>query len=120
MAVSVYPYNLFGGTMVNGSIYPAAINASSSGANTVVAAFTGKRIVVLKYKYIAARSAPVLATWQSSGGTVLDGPCDLSASGGAQEPFTVCGHFCTLPGEALVLYLGTAIQVGGNLLYTLL
>lgn len=115
-----YPQNLFGGTIVNGSIFPASINATQAGVNLVVPTTPGKRIVVLKYKYICARAGPVLATWQSSGGTILDGPCDIAATGGAQEPFTVCGHFSTLPGEDLVLFLDSAIQVGGNLLYTLL
>ncbi len=113
-----FPFNLFGGSVVNGSIYPASINASSAGANTVVAAIPNKRIVVLKYKRIAAGAVTV--TWESSGGTVLDGPCALAANGGEAEAFCVSGHFSTLPGEALVLYLGGSVQVGGNLLYTLL
>ena len=113
-----YPVNLFGGTVPNGPIYPAAINVSSSGANTVIAAVSGKRIIVLKYKRIAA--AKVTATWESGGGTVLDGPCSLAANGGEVEPFCISGHFATLSGEALVLFLGDAVQVGGNLLYTLL
>ena len=116
--MSAFPFNLFGGSVVNGNIYPASINATSAGANTVVAAVPGKRIVVLKYKRIAA--AAVTVTWESSGGAVLDGPCALAANGGEVEPFCVSGHFSTLQSEGLVLYLSGSVQVGGNLLYTLL
>lgn len=103
-------------------ILGVAINASSNGNNTVVAAVSGKRILVIGYKYIA--TSAVTATWESSGGTVLDGPCALAANGGAQEPNpspnddgTFIGLFATLPGEGLVLNLGSGVQVGGNVRY---
>lgn len=102
----------------NAPIFRAPINASSSGNNTIVAAVTGKTIVVLKYKYIA--SGAVIATWESSGGTILDGPCSLAANGGAQEPHNDHGHFAAVYGEALVLNLSAAVQVGGSLVYCLI
>lgn len=111
------PFNLTRAAEM-GPTYPVAINASSSGSNIVVAGVTGKRIVVLKYKRIA--SAAVTATWQSSGGVVLDGPCALPANGGEVETTVAPGHFSTYPGESLVLFLNSAVQVGGNLHYTLI
>ena len=110
--------NLFGSPMVGGQIQSISLNASSVGANTVVAAVPNQRIVVLKYKRIS--SASVAVTWESDGGTVLDGPCTLAANGGEAEAFCASGHFSTLKGEGLILVLGGAAQVGGNLLYVVL
>lgn len=96
-------------------VYEVAINASSSGNNVVVAGVAGKRIVPIYIKVIA--SGAVTASWQSSGGTVLDGPCSLAANGGYVEPYTPTGHFSTLSGEDLDLNLGSSVQVGGNIKY---
>jgi len=93
----------------------AAVNASSAGANVLVAAVPGRALLVAKYKLIAAGAVSV--TFESSGGTVLDGPCALAQNGGVMAPFDVNGYFQTLPGEALVLYLSGAVQVGGSLTY---
>lgn len=112
------PFSLNYGVAANTAIIPAAINASSSGNNTVVAAVAGKRIVVLYVKLIV--SAAITVTWESSGGTVIDGPFSLALNGGYVEPFATCGHFSTLVGEGLVLNLGSGNQVGGNLLYSLI
>lgn len=91
------------------------VNASASGNNTIVAAVTGKKIRVLQYKVICAGAVTV--TWESSGGTVIDGPCAFSANGGEAPPYCPVGHFETLVGEGLVMNLGGAVQVGGHLIY---
>jgi hypothetical protein len=96
-------------------VISVAINASSSGNNTIVASVAGRRIVVTKYKIVAAGAVTV--TFESSGGTVLDGPCAYAANGGVCEPDSENGHFSTLPGEALVLNLSGAVQVGGHVKY---
>ncbi len=119
MATNALPLNIFlGGPIWTEPFYTAAINATLMGSNTVVAAVAGKRIAVVKYKRIA--SAAVTATWESSGGLVLDGPCALAANGGEAEALCLSGHFATVAGEGLVLYLSGATQVGGNLLYILI
>jgi hypothetical protein len=59
-------------------------------------------------------------TWESSGGTVLDGPCSFGANGGAAPPYCEHGHFRTRKSEGLVLNLSGAVQVGGHILYGLI
>ena len=98
----------------------AAINASASGGNTIVAAVAGKRIRVVSYVIVAAGS--VTATWQSAS-TALSGPMSLAASGGASAsigimaPGGAYGLFQTESGEALNLSLGGAVNVAGHLCY---
>jgi len=80
----------------------AAISASSSGSNTVVAAVTGKRIRVLSYVMVAA--GDVTATWQSASNN-LSGGMALAANGGAAPsagqatPGGLIGQFETKPGR---------------------
>jgi len=95
-------------------VYRAAISAASSGANTVVAAQTGKQIRVLAYTVVAA--AAVDATWKSAS-TAISGVMSLAANGGIAQPFTEVGCMQTVAGEALVLTLGGAVQVSGYLVY---
>lgn len=98
----------------------AAINASASGSNAIVAAATGKRIRVVSYVIVAAGA--VTATWQSAS-TALSGPMSLASSGGASAsvgilaPGGAYGLFQTEPGEALNLSLGGAVNVAGHLCY---
>jgi hypothetical protein len=98
----------------------AAINASASGSNAIVAAATGKRIRVVSYVIVAAGA--VTATWQSAS-TALSGPMSLASSGGASAsvgilaPGGAYGLFQTEAGEALNLSLGGAVNVAGHLCY---
>jgi hypothetical protein len=100
----------------------AAINASSSGINTIVAAISDKKIRVVSYVIIAAGA--VTAAWQS-GSTPLSGPMSLAASGGASAsigilaPIGTYGLFQTNANEALNLNLGGAVNVSGHLCYIL-
>jgi hypothetical protein len=93
------------------------INAALSGSNTIVAAVAGRRIVVLFKKEVAAGAVSI--RWESSGGLILSGPCSTPATGGAVDGEMEGGHFATLPGEALLMNLGGAVQVGGHLKYAL-
>ena len=101
----------------------AAISASSSGDNTVVAAVTGKKIRVLNYTAIAAGSVSI--TWKSGASTSLSGAMPLAANGGAapsagaQTPIGQIPLFETAQGEALVLGLSGAVLVAGHLTYVL-
>lgn len=98
----------------------AVIDCSSSGSNTIVAAVPGRILRVLSYVVVA--NAAVVATWKS-GSTSISGPMNLAAAGsGVSAPPSVSSmgyfaHLVTAPGEALVLSLGGAVQVGGHLTY---
>lgn len=98
-----------------GPVSSAVVNASSSGDNTIVAGVAGSRIVVLSFLLVAA--AAVAVTWESGGGTVLSGPKAFGANGGACPAVDEGGMFATVAGEALVLNLSGAFQVGGYVKY---
>jgi hypothetical protein len=89
----------------------AAIAASGTGDNTVVAAVTGKKIRVTRYELSA--SAAVNAKWRS-GTTDVTGLVD-SGKSGEQNDFL----FETAAGQALVLNLSAAVPVGGFVNHTL-
>jgi hypothetical protein len=94
----------------------AVISASSSGANTIVAAVTSKKIRVLAYTLIA--NAAVNAKFQSAvTPTDKTGLLYLAANTGASPAYSPVGHFETIAGEALSLNLSAAIAVGGHLTY---
>jgi hypothetical protein len=99
----------------------AAISASSSGDNTIVAALDGQKIVLLNYTLIAAGNVGV--TWKSGASTSLSGAMAMAANGGAAPsagpltPAGVVGLLETAPGEALVLGLSAAVAVGGHITY---
>ncbi len=94
----------------------AKIAVSSSGASTVVAAVTGKKIRVLSWSIVA--NAAVNAKWQShTTPTDLTGLHYCAANGGISVPFSPVGHFETVAGEALDINLSGAVAVGGSLVY---
>lgn len=94
----------------------AIITASSSGATTVVAAVTSKKIRVLRWRVSANGSVNV--KWQSH-----VTPTDISGlSYGTQYKdcgggFCPVGHFETVAGEALDINLSAAVAVSGELTY---
>lgn len=100
-----------------GVVYFADLNAANSGNNTAIAAVAGFRIVLIAGDVITAGAVTV--TFQSSGGTVLDGPQAYAANGGKLYPEIERGHFATPVGEGLVVNLTGAVQVGGHLVYAL-
>ena len=94
----------------------AAIDAAESGDNTIVAAVTDKRIVVVAGFAIAAGA--VTARFESgAGGTALTGQMSLAANGGFVLPFNEAGWFETAAGELLNLELSGAVSVDGALTY---
>lgn len=96
------------------------INTASSGDTTIVPAIAGMRIRVVGYTALAAGA--VVVTWKSAS-TALSGPMTIGGSVGlsmAQNQSTDQSEFGiiqTAPGEALVLGLSAAVQVGGHLNY---
>jgi len=93
----------------------AAISAASSGDNTLVAAVTAKKILVLNTQIICADIVSV--TFKSGASTSLTGAMSFAAKGGMVLPFVASGHFVTAAGEALVMGLSSAVQVSGSLAY---
>lgn len=95
----------------------ATISTSSSGATTVVAAVTGKRIRVLAWDLKV--NAAVNFKWQSHvTPTDLTGLYYNSGQGdGVARAFNPVGYFQTVSGEALDINLSGAVAVGGVLTY---
>ena len=101
----------------------AAISASSSGANTVVAAVANKRIRVQNYLLVGGGT--VTATWKSdttaiSGGLPLVANSVVACSAGNSNPNGPDGVLETAGGAALVLDLSGAVAVSGHIRYEVL
>ena len=94
------------------------IAASSSGANVLLAAQTGKKIKVVNLALMA--SAAVNVKFQShTTPTDITGLFDLAANGGFVLPYSDIGWFATRSGEGLDINLSGANAVGGVLHYIL-
>jgi hypothetical protein len=102
--------------------FTAAIAASASGDNTVVAAVSGKKIRVKAWSASNLTAAAQAIKWRS-------GTTDLTGLWGAGAAIgTIATHdlgptgdfyFETVAGQALVLNLAAAVAVGGSVQYTL-
>ncbi len=94
----------------------AVINPPATAtANTIVAAVTGKKIVVLSYTLVAAGAITV--TWRSDA-TLISGPLAFAANGGTAPATTPEAPLLeTAAGQALILLNSAAVQVGGHLTY---
>lgn len=94
----------------------AVVTASASGATTIVALVTSKKIRVLSAALVT--NGAVNVKWQSHT-TVSDltGLFYLGANGGYILPFSPLGHFETVAGEALDINLSGAVAVGGVITY---
>lgn len=95
----------------------AAISASTSGDNTIVAAVTSKKIRVLAYNLMGAGA--VNARFQTAAaGAYLTGLKYIAAAGGGIcAPFNPVGWFETVAGDLLNLELSGAVAVGGEIVY---
>ena len=96
--------------------YP--INASSSGNNTLLAAIPNRRIVIHQICFTCAAAVTII--FADSDGTVLGGPWDFDAKGGAAPPVNYTGMFKLAKGKGFVMNLSSAVQVGGYFTGTLL
>ncbi|SDC06225.1 hypothetical protein SAMN05216337_1001158 [Bradyrhizobium brasilense] len=94
----------------------AKISASASGANTVIASVSGKKIRVLEWNVLPHDAVNI--KWQSHTAGDITGLLELAAKGnGIARPFNPVGYFETTAGEALDLNLSSAVAVGGSLVY---
>lgn len=108
-------------TVANGTtpllVQRAAIDAATSGDNTLVAAVTGKKIRVLAVFAVMTGTAITIRFESGAGGTALTGQMQPSQGGGFVLPFNPVGWFETAAGELLNLELGGAQSVDGCLVY---
>lgn len=94
----------------------AAISASSSGANTLVAAVTGQIIKVISVTAVAAGAVTI--TFKSGSSPSLSGAIPLAENGGfSVTGGTDCVLFETASGAALTATLSDAVAVTGFLTY---
>jgi hypothetical protein len=94
----------------------AAISATSSGDNTIVAAVGSKKIRVLSLFFTA--NGTVTTRFESAAsGTALTGQSDFIVNTGMVLPFNPTGWFETIAGELLNLELSGAVEVAGGLSY---
>jgi len=94
-----------------------AIDHAASGDNTLVAAQTGKRIIVHQLFLVAAGAVNVRFE-SGAGGTALTGQMNFAANGGIVLPFSEQGWFETAQSTLLNLELSGAVSVDGSLKYS--
>ncbi|VVB52212.1 Collagen triple helix repeat (20 copies) [uncultured archaeon] len=96
----------------------ASVSVSASGATTVVAAVTGKKIRVVGVTLSVSND--VNLKWQSHVAGDITGLIYAGKTGGFVLPYSPVGHFETAVGEALDLNLSAGVPVGGSLSYYLI
>lgn len=94
----------------------AAIDAASSGDNTLVAAVVGKKIRVLSLFLVAAGTVTTRFE-DGAGGTALTGQMNVTTNSGFSLPFNPVGWFETSANTLLNLELSGAVSVDGCLTY---
>ena len=95
----------------------AAIDAASSGNNTLVAAVTGKKIRVLALAITMTGTAVTIRFEDGAGGTALTGQRQPTQGQTVTLPFNPVGWFETSAATLLNLELGGAQSVDGVLVY---
>lgn len=104
--------------LLPGALTPkyAAVAASSSGDNTLVAAVAGKKILVLGCVLIAAGAVNIRFE-DGAAGTALSGVMALTTNSGYTAPFSEIGWTMTSTNTLLNLELSGAVSVAGWLIY---
>lgn len=103
-----------GGTVVTPKF--AAISASSSGNNTLVAAVTSKKIRLLAL-WLTANGTVNAKIQDGAGGTDKTGLAYLVVNTGLVLPYNPVGWLETTANTLLNLNLSASIAVGGSLVY---
>lgn len=93
-----------------------ALDAATSGDNTLVAAVDGKRILVTSLFLVSAGTVNVRFE-SGAGGTALTGQMNLVANTGFALNFNEYGWFKTEKGTLLNLELSGSVSVDGSLSY---
>jgi len=95
-----------------------AISNSASGDTTLISGTSGSFIVVLGMVLVAAGT--VVVTFKDSTPATISGPFTMGTSTGNVGDCSVNGlHFACGAGKDLVMNLGSAVNVGGHLVYAL-
>lgn len=98
----------------------AAISATSSGDNTLIAADTDRKIVVWKFFIVNSHATQDESLTWKEGSTAVSGAYLLKANGGAQdEPCDGTGFVVAPKGSAVILNLSAAGTIKGQIWYTL-
>lgn len=87
------------------------VNLSSSGDNTIVSGIPS--VVIAVHRVVLAAASPVTIQFKSNT-TELSGPQSVSQIGLSAS---ATPYYETTAGEALVISLGAAVQVGGTIWY---
>ena len=95
----------------------AAIDAASSGNNTLVAAVTGKKIRVLALAITMTGTAVTIRVEDGAGATAWTGQMQPTQGQTVTLPFNPVGWFETSAATLLNLELGGAQSVDGVLVY---
>lgn len=100
------------------AVQHAAIDANTSGSTQIVAAVSGKYIVLLAYNLMAAGA--VNAHWRS-GATPITGNMYMDAAGsGKVAPYNPKGWTKAATSAALNINLSGNVAVGGEITYVVL
>ena len=99
-----------------GEIKYAIVDEATSGNNTLVAAVSGKKILLLSCMMIAAGSVNIRFE-DGAGGTALSGQMNVTTNSGFTAPFNPGGWCVTSVNTLLNLELSAAISVDGFLSY---
>ncbi len=94
-----------------------AVDVNTSPNNTLIAAVSGKKILVLGCVFIAAGSVNIRFE-DGTNGTPLTGVMNLTSNSGATLPLGLPGWFKTSTNTLLNLELSAGIAVAGTLVYT--
>jgi hypothetical protein len=95
-----------------------AIDAASSGDNTLVAAQGTSNIILVHQVFLVASAAVTVRFESGAAGTALTGQIQLAANQGFVLPFSPVGWFKTAANTLLNLELSGATSVDGSLAYT--
>jgi hypothetical protein len=99
----------------------SAVIDTAAADTTIVAAVTGKKILVTYFQIVASGGAQTLIRWESgTGGTALTGEMDLGADLPLIGGYNPGGHFQTAVSTLLNLQITAATSVDGWLNYVLI
>jgi len=93
----------------------AAINASSTGDNTIVSAVSGKNVLVFKIFFVS--SAATTVTFKDGTSTNLTGAVTLAAGGSFVLDLDSEPWFTTTAGNAFIINQSGTAQLSGRAYY---
>lgn len=100
--------------------YAKANIAANTTDGSIVAAVTGKRLLVLSFRLHAGATATNVTfnTKPSGAGTAISELFACAANGGRAEGYSEAGHFQTNEGEGLTVTTGAGSTTGIGVVYT--